>query len=263
MIRTATIADLPRLIELFARANDTPYDLPRVAGEKCFGPGLTGQPVTRVWGDFEGAAVTCGRYLRLLAVDRERRRSGIGSALLHDAVALGTAVVGAEPGNYFTPGAPLETSAFFRALGFRESDSTENMDADLAGITAAGRRATAGDRERVLEFAERNFSAAWRFECESAFANTPPTVFIAEEAGAIAGFAAHEANNRGLGFFGPTGVAESLRGRGIGRQLLLASLADLRRLGYHRAVIPWTDAIEFYQKSCGAVRAGRFVMLKR
>ena len=35
-----------------------------------------------------------------------------------------------------------------------------------------------------------------------------------------------------------------MRGRGIGCQLLLASLADLRRLGYERAVIPWTDALD-------------------
>jgi GNAT superfamily N-acetyltransferase len=35
-------------------------------------------------GDFEGVAVT-RKYLRILAVDRDRRRRGIGSALLRDA----------------------------------------------------------------------------------------------------------------------------------------------------------------------------------
>ncbi len=89
------------------------------------------------------------------------------------------------------------------------------------------------------------------------------TIFYAEDAGEIAGFSTHEANNRGLGFFGPTGVAEKFRGRGFGRRLLLASLADLRRLGYHRVVIPWTDAIEYYRKSCGARIDQRFVILRK
>ena len=63
---------------------------------------------------------------------------------------------------------------------------------------------------------------------------------------------------RGLGFFGPTGVAKHLRGRGYGRELLLASLADMREKGYERAIIPWTDALEFYRKSCGATIHERF-----
>jgi hypothetical protein len=45
--------------------------------------------------------------------------------------------------------------------------------------------------------------------------------------------------------------------------LLNASLADLRRLGYERAVIPWTDAIDFYRKACGAEVGARFVTLAR
>src|SRR5438874_2837504 len=101
MIRTASSADLPRIRELFARANDAPYDLARVAEEKCFGAGVEGEPRVRVFGDFEGVAVTCGKYLRVLAVDREKRRRGIGSALLADTDAR---VAFAEPGNYFTPG---------------------------------------------------------------------------------------------------------------------------------------------------------------
>ena len=67
---TVTRNDLPRLRELFAQANDTPYDLVRVAEEKCFGRGVSGEPVVTVFGDFLGCAVTCGRYLRILAVHR-------------------------------------------------------------------------------------------------------------------------------------------------------------------------------------------------
>ena len=49
--------------------------------------------------------------------------------------------------------------------------------------------------------------------------------------------------------------------RGLGARLLHASLADLHRLSYQSAVIPWTDAIEFYRKACGATVAERFVTL--
>jgi hypothetical protein len=50
-----------------------------------------------------------------------------------------------------------------------------------------------------------------------------------------------------------------MRGRGLGCALLLASLGDLRRLGYARAVIPWTDALDFYRKCCGAEPEHRFI----
>jgi GNAT superfamily N-acetyltransferase len=266
VIRTATPADLPELAALLSRANDTRYDLARVAAEKCFGKGLRGEPVTRIYDDFEGVAVTCGRYLRLLAVRDDRRGRGIGSSLLSDAEARGATIVGAEPGNYFTPGCPEKLVPFFQQRGYEATGETDNMEVDLLAIpeleNARARRASTADRERVLSFVEENFGASWRFECAPAFSNTPPTIFITGEKETITGFAAHDANNRGLGFFGPTGVAESQRGRRLGRDLLLATLADMRRLGYQRAVIPWTDAIRFYEKSCGAVKAGRFVILR-
>lgn len=250
MIRTASPADLPALRELFARANDMPYDLVRVAEEKCFGEGIAGAPVTRLFardGRIAGAAVRCGKWLRILAVDRDYRRQGIGTALLRDANA---AVIAAEPGNYFTPG--LLDGTFFENRGYRQTASTWNLEVDLGGFATEGQRAR--DRERALAFIEREFGSIWRFEAAKA-----PTIFIEEHEGEIAGFAAHDANNRGLGFFGPTGVKKELRGRGIGCRLLLASLTDLQRLGYEKAVIPWTDALDFYAKCCGAKPANRFV----
>jgi hypothetical protein len=73
VIRKATPADLPRIAELFARANDGPYDLAVVCEEKCFGAGVSGDPEVRVFGDFAGVSVTCGKSLRILAVDRSQR----------------------------------------------------------------------------------------------------------------------------------------------------------------------------------------------
>ncbi|HEY0155668.1 MAG TPA: GNAT family N-acetyltransferase [Thermoanaerobaculia bacterium] len=265
MIRLASPADLPALRELFARANDAPYDLSVVTEEKCFGEGIAGQPVTRVieqQGRLIAASVRCGKWLRLLIVDRDERRKGHGTALLDD-----VSVIAAEPGNYFVPGVPLNdegAKAFFRARGFVEGVMTWNLDVELEEAYAADvRRPTHEEAPRVLEFVEREFGRVWRFEAAKAFERELPPAFIAEEAGAVTGFAVHDVNNRGLGWFGPTGVAKQMRGRGVGGRLLLASLGDLRRLGYSRAIIPWTDALEFYAKASGAKPAHQFVAFAR
>ena len=260
MIRTATRSDLPALVDLFQRANDAPYHLAAVAEEKCFGDGIAGPPVTRVVelaGRLSGAAVTCGKWLRLLAVGREERGKGIGTALLKDAEALGARVIAAEPGNYFTPG--VRDGGFFRSRGYVEHARTWNLEVDLAHVEGGAKRAD--DKDRVLDFIEREFGRIWRFEAAKAFDRDLPPLFVEEHDGELAGFAAHDVNNRGLGFFGPTGVKESLRGRGIGGRLVRASLADLKRLGYTKAVIPWTDALEFYRRCCGAEPAHEFLAL--
>jgi len=263
VIRTAWPHDLPALRALFARANDAPYDLAAVAEEKCLGLGVAGPPCVRVSDDLRGAIVTCGKYVRILVVDRDVRRRGIASALLADAEARGASVIAAEPGNYFTPGvvdSDIGAIAFLQKRGYVETRFTHNLHVDTRRLDdSTTRRPSHDESDRVLAFVEREFGRIWRFEAAKAFDTEIPNVFIAEESGEVTGFAAHDVNNRGLGFFGPTGVVNAMRGRGIGCQLLLASLADLRRLGYERAVIPWTDALAFYRKCSGAEPAHRFI----
>lgn len=262
MIRNATIDDLPALRAFFARANDAPYDLQTVVEEKCFGHGFSGPPLTRVYGDFEGAVVTCGKFVRVLAVDRDERGRGIGTALLHDAEARGASVIGTEAGNYFTPGVFESAAAFFEQRGYTRTAETWNLKTSVGRASARpseAHRPAHQDRDRVLSFITREFGKIWAFEAGKAFERDDPTIFITTDGDDITGFAAHDVNNRGLGFFGPTGVMKTMRGRGLGCKLLLASLADLSRLGYGEAVIPWTDALDFYRKCCGAVPAHRFV----
>jgi GNAT superfamily N-acetyltransferase len=259
VIRTASVNDLPALTELFRRANDAPYDLSVVAEEKCFGEGIAGAPVTRVFeeaGRVLGAAVSCGKYLRILAVDREFRGRGIGTALLTDAQPK---VIGAEPGNYFTPG--VLDPAFFLKRGYVEGAKTWNLEWSAAALPPLSGAAALPPHSRILDFIEREFGRIWRFEAAKAFERERPTIVVEVVDGELAGFAAYDVNNRGLGFFGPTGVKESMRGRGIGCRLLLASLSGLRELGHERVVIPWTDALEFYARCCGAQPAHEFVRL--
>ena len=282
-IREAARGDLEAIRRFLPEANEAPYDLAAVAEEKCFGPGIKGPPVTLLAVDdreeIRGLAVICGNAIRILAVGRAVRRRGIGGALLAAAEARlrrsKRIVIAAEAGNYFTPGVvdrDEETLRFLRRRGYERSDETDNLAANLGGIGAIPAsaphsglpyRASQARRSEALAWIERQFGRIWRFESEPAFEREEPTMFLVDHGKAIAGFAAHDANNRGLGFFGPTGVSSALRGRGLGRLLLLASLSDLRARGFSRVVIPWTDSLEFYQKSCGALPEHHFVQLTK
>jgi predicted N-acetyltransferase YhbS len=56
-----------------------------------------------------------------------------------------------------------------------------------------------------------------------------------------------------LGFFGPGGVAESYRAKGIGAALLMSCLLDMRLKGYGYAIIGDVGPVEFYRKVVGAI----------
>jgi GNAT superfamily N-acetyltransferase len=248
VIRDASRNDLPLLTELFRRSNDAPYDLAPVVEEKCFGRGFSGEPRIRI--HEHGVAVTCGRYLRIriLAVDREHRGRGIGTALLRDS---GAEVIAAEPGNYLTPGVWQQLGGFFEKLGYRQTGTTWNMHVNLAEARQRDAELTpAATLEPMLAFIAREFGPVWAFEAQRARA----AFYIPDT-----GFAVIEANNRGLGTFGPFGVAKERRGQGHGATLVRAAMAELAQLGFAEAIVPWTDAISFYRKVCGAEPAHRFL----
>jgi len=113
------------------------------------------------------------------------------------------------------------------------------------------RRAQPFELTPVLDFVRDNFSVKWADEISVGFANKPISVFIATIDHKLVGFAAYECTRRG--FFGPTGVLESARGRGIGKALLLSSLNALRELGYVYAIIGGVGPVRFYQKTVNAI----------
>jgi predicted N-acetyltransferase YhbS len=113
------------------------------------------------------------------------------------------------------------------------------------------RRAQPFEITAVRSFIEQNFMVSWADEISVGFASRPVTVFIATLERNIVGFAGYECTRRG--FFGPTGVQETMQGRGIGKALLLACLWGLREMGYVYGVIGHAGPVEFYQKSVGAI----------
>ena len=122
---------------------------------------------------------------------------------------------------------------------------------DAADESIVIRRAQPFELSPVRGFIAENFSLAWADEISVGFANKPVSVFIATIDRGIVGFSGYECTRRG--FFGPTGVINSVRGRGIGKALLLFALEGLREMGYVYGIIGGAGPVEFYQKTVGAI----------
>jgi GNAT superfamily N-acetyltransferase len=91
----------------------------------------------------------------------------------------------------------------------------------------------------------------WRREAEATLSRVPTTCHLAIRESRILGFACHDAICPN--FFGPTGVEEIYRGKGIGKALLLAALHAQKAQGYAYAIIGGVGPAEYYSKIVGAI----------
>jgi GNAT superfamily N-acetyltransferase len=112
------------------------------------------------------------------------------------------------------------------------------------------RRPNPWEKSILLKWVESTFGSAWALECETAVAANPPSCYIAVEKDALIGFACFDCTRRN--FFGPTGVAEAARGKGVGLTLLLACLHAMRDDGYAYAIIGGVGPEAYYAKTVGA-----------
>ena len=129
-------------------------------------------------------------------------------------------------------------------------DPDPELDSRLKKSGVTIRRALAPELELVTDWIRERFGAGWASETAIAFSRQPPSCFLATRDGKLVGFACYDSIARG--FFGPTGVDEAERGGGIGRALLLATLLDMRTLGYGYGIIGDVGPSEFYERSVGA-----------
>jgi hypothetical protein len=113
------------------------------------------------------------------------------------------------------------------------------------------RRAMAYEKIQIVEWVKQKFGVGWAGECDVAFANSPISCFIATKEGALCGFACYDSTCKN--FFGPTGVEYSLRGLGIGKALLFASLNAMAQAGYAYAIVGGVGPVDFYARTVGAV----------
>lgn len=125
---------------------------------------------------------------------------------------------------------------------------------DTAKVASHGieiRRALTPERRQVLAWIETHFGAGWAAEAETGFGGHPVMTWIAVKDGELLGFACGDATAKG--FFGPTGVAEESRGKGVGEALLFAALDGLREAGYAYAIIGDPGPVDFYRKRLDAL----------
>jgi len=127
--------------------------------------------------------------------------------------------------------------------------SPEAALAALAARDILVRRALLPEQPLLLDWASAHF-AGWSAELGATFSRLPVSCFIALRGSEILGFAAYDAIGRN--FFGPTGVLEAERGRGIGRALLLVALHAQREQGYAYAIIGGVGPAGYYEKAVGA-----------
>ncbi len=214
-------------------------------------------------------------WLKLFAVDREHRRSGVGSMMLAEIEALFRSsgaervrILNASP-YYFMPGLdPRYTEAFcfFQSHGYTAERYVHNMAVDLTANdfdTAQAesklakedikiRRLKREEEQTFYEWMLGTWSQNWTTEACNSLKNTPVTTFIALDVdNNICGFATYDVTMF-RGGFGPTGVEESLRGLGIGKILFLRCLQDMKVRGYPRCEIGWVGPISFYAHTAGA-----------
>ena len=237
-----------------------------------------------------GVAAVSARWLRVIAVVPRARRTGAGSALLaaceNAARASGVRKLSAldQPGNYLAPGVDernTDAIAWLERRGWTKSGepranllitvrdnprvSPERATELRERARARGyevRRASPGEQAALCAAIAAEFGGAWHVEVERALGYEPAGVHVAVKDGAYCAFAAHDGNNRGLGWFGPTGTWPAHRGQGLGEALLLACLVDV---GAERSQceVAWIGPRAFYDKVAGIAGERRFIPLAK
>lgn len=265
-------------------------DAAAVAEEKLFEVGAGGAAAHAfgAWrgGALVGVAAVSARWLRLIAVAPGARGAGVGSALLAACARGRDGVLTAlgQPGNYLAPGVDernVEALAWLARRGFEPDGVNVSLEIDVARNERASaaraaelaeaaardgyelRRATPSEPAGLVDWVDRTFSAGWAYEVGRAVARPPGAVHVAVRDGELAAFAAHDGNNTGLGWFGPTGTAEDHRGRGLGAALLLACLRDVADAGHAQCVVSWIGPRAFYDWCVGIAGERRYVVMRK
>ncbi len=197
------------------------------------------------------------------------RGKGVGAGLLGGAEAFlkskgrSVALVSPYAPNYFWPGvdhgAYPNAVRLLESLGYRTLYSPVAMDKNLVDFTvpedvreverarvAEGYRFATLDPSRVYElitFADERFNPDWgRAVREAITAKVPrEQMFIAvDPQGRIVGFSLFGCYGGAQDRFGPFGVDDGQRGKGLGKVLLYRTLEAMKAAGLHGAWFLWT-----------------------
>ncbi len=207
-------------------------------------------------------------WITALMVDRGVQRQGLGSQLLDHALRYlkghGRSRVEFSPYApfYVVPGVDRVgypgAIEFFQSHGFSVQYSPVAMDKGLVDFIMpqdVQQHIELLDRQgvviepisppfyaRLFEFCDREFYADWSRSLREALALAidPSQLLICREGDTVLGFALFGAYDGHLERFGPFGVAEAERGRGLGKALLYQALQTMKQRGCHSAWFLWT-----------------------
>jgi len=223
-------------------------------------------------------------------VGEPSRHQGVGRALFEQLerswkeAGIGRIVVGPYVPSYVTPGvdeaAYPEAVQFLRTWGAATTSRPLSMKASLTGyrpattLPALARELeSAGINVRPMEpadilplllFLDRHF-AHWRPDAASVLAklyDSDPrsvTMHVALDGGRIIGYAQSRMER-----FGPFGVNDAYRGRGVGAVLLSTTLQAMRTRGFHCAWFLWTsDRTAKLYREHGFEEVRRFTLMTK
>lgn len=176
---------------------------------------------------------------------------------------------------HFWPGCPTECGKlgmFLMVQGFEEGSEQVDLERDLTGYRYEGvvpegdefRRLEPRDLPSLRAFFSSEFSGRWQYDTlNKVEAEGPGTVFGLLRDGKVQGFALIQDAAAKLpiggavwkedlgprwGALGPIGIAKSIRGQGHGGALLGKALEAMAASGVQRAIIDWTNLVDFYGK---------------
>lgn len=230
-------------------------------------------------------------WITAFGVHPAHRRVGIGRQLFDAALARMTSLgrkrilISPYTPNYFIPGVDVdaypEALAFLSATGWQVTSRPISMRAETTGLQVPPeileleqRRAQEGfavrpvrpsDLPELMPFIAQRFGWDWfRFAQDYLLELFGPgsdeiCFLVATQQGRIVGYCQQKRER-----FGPFGVADELRNKGIGRLLLFRCLATMLTQGFHCAWFLWTgqDAARLYSLA-GFKPVREFAVMKK
>lgn len=162
--------------------------------------------------------------------------------------------------DYFLPGIDRQRYPgvynFLKQLGFKDSGEAIAMSSDLRSFNDAGvsdsdrivfKSADVEDRDDLYEFLRKNFGPDWIHRAMKVHENGErEQIYMAKHLGKVVGFSMFSGSEGDHWYtpgerFGPFGVQENMRGRGIGASLLNRTMLAMKGRGIRTAYFLWTD----------------------
>lgn len=226
-------------------------------------------------------------WIKFIYIAPAFRKKGVGTLLLRELesrfqdLGVDVLIFGSSSPNYLVPGMPQdleEEILFFKENGWKQLSERTNLEVKLSAIPLDPKVrdhlleknqgyeimvASQEDKNDIKNFLTGEFSKSWFIEISAVFkkgAKGILSILKDKQTDDLVGFAAINCTNEN--WFGPMGVSERLRGRGLGSILLLHNLYHARKAGLERIVIPWADE-GFYKRVIGAKIRQKFWKLEK